>query len=264
MLYQSDKLLLIAGPCSLESIDLCREVADTLAKLEQEYPALNIVFKGSFDKANRTSIKSNRGTGIDEGLAIFLKIKEEYGFPTLTDIHLPDQAGIVSEVVDVLQIPSFLCRQTDLIIAASETDSVVNVKKGQFLSPQEMSHVIHKLESLEAKEIWQTERGSSFGYQNLVVDMRSFGIMNENGHPTIIDATHSVQLPGAGNGTSSGQREFVPLLARSALAAGANGVFLETHPNPDNAISDAATQLPLHELAKLIPQLIAIKMATLS
>ena len=264
MLYQSDKLLLIAGPCSLESIDLCREVADTLAKLEQEYPALNIVFKGSFDKANRTSIKSNRGTGIDEGLAIFRKIKEEYGFPTLTDIHLPDQAGIVSEVVDVLQIPAFLCRQTDLIIAASETDSVVNVKKGQFLSPQEMSHVIHKLESLEAKEIWQTERGSSFGYQNLVVDMRSFGIMNENGHPTIIDATHSVQLPGAGNGTSSGQREFVPLLARSALAAGANGVFLETHPNPDNAISDAATQLPLRALAKLIPQLIAIKMATLS
>ena len=184
MLYQSDKLLLIAGPCSLESIDLCREVADTLAKLEQEYPALNIVFKGSFDKANRTSIKSNRGTGIDEGLAIFRKIKEEYGFPTLTDIHLPDQAGIVSEVVDVLQIPAFLCRQTDLIIAASETDSVVNVKKGQFLSPQEMSHVIHKLESLEAKEIWQTERGSSFGYQNLVVDMRSFGIMNENGHPS--------------------------------------------------------------------------------
>ena len=264
MLYQSDKLLLIAGPCSLESVDLCREVADTLAKLEQEYPALNIVFKGSFDKANRTSIKSNRGTGIDEGLAIFRKIKEEYGFLSLTDIHLPDQAGIVSEVVDVLQIPAFLCRQTDLIIAASETNSVVNVKKGQFLSPEEMSHVIQKLESLEAKEIWQTERGSSFGYQNLVVDMRNFGIMNKNGHPTIIDATHSVQLPGAGNETSSGQREFVPLLARSALAAGANGVFLETHPNPDNAISDAATQLPLHELAKLIPQLIAIKMTSFS
>jgi len=264
MLYQSDKLLLIAGPCSLENMDLCREVADTLAKLEQEYPALNIVFKGSFDKANRTSIKSNRGTGIDEGLKIFQSIKEEYGFPTLTDIHLPEQADTVSKVLDVLQIPAFLCRQTDLLAAAAETDSVVNVKKGQFLSPQEMSHVVQKLESLEAKEIWQTERGSSFGYQNLVVDMRSFGIMNDYGHPTIIDATHSVQLPGAGNGTSSGQREFVPLLARAALAAGANGVFLETHPDPEKAISDAATQLPLNELSQLIPQLLAIKMASLS
>ena len=263
MLYQPDKLLLIAGPCSLESRDLCREVADTLGKLKQEYPALNIIFKGSFDKANRTSIKSQRGIGIDEGLKIFQSIKEEYGFPTLTDIHLPDQAATVSKVVDVLQIPAFLCRQTDLVSAAAETGSVVNVKKGQFLSPQEMTHVVHKLESLEAKEIWQTERGSSFGYQNLVVDMRSFGIMNESGHPTIIDATHSVQLPGAGNGTSGGQREFVPLLARAALAAGANGVFLETHPNPDKAISDAATQLPLNELASLVPQLLAIKMASM-
>lgn len=263
MLYQPDKLLLIAGPCSLENSDLCREVADTLSKLKQEYPALNIIFKGSFDKANRTSIKSQRGIGIDEGLKIFQSIKEEYGFPTLTDIHLPDQAASVSKVVDVLQIPAFLCRQTDLVCAAADTGSVVNVKKGQFLSPQEMIHVVHKLESLDTKEIWQTERGSSFGYQNLVVDMRSFGIMNESGHPTIIDATHSVQLPGAGNATSSGQREFVPLLARAALAAGANGVFLETHPNPDKAISDAATQLPLKELASLVPQLLAIKMASM-
>lgn len=264
MLYQPDKLLLIAGPCSLENIDLCREVADTLNELQKAYPTLNIVFKGSFDKANRTSIKSNRGIGIDEGLNIFRTIKEEYGFPTLTDIHLPEQAQLVSEVVDVLQIPAFLCRQTDLLVAAAETKSIVNVKKGQFLSPQEMAHVVHKLESLEAKEIWQTERGTSFGYQNLVVDMRSFGIMNEYGHPTIIDATHSVQLPGAGNGTSSGQREFVPLLARAALAAGASGVFLETHPNPEKAISDAATQLPLNELSGLVRQLLAIKMASLS
>lgn len=264
MLYQSDKLLLIAGPCSLESSDLCREVADTLTELQQVYPALNIIFKGSFDKANRTSIKSNRGIGIDEGLNIFRSIKEEYGFPTLTDIHLPEQAQTVSEVVDVLQIPAFLCRQTDLLVAAAETKSVVNVKKGQFLSPQEMAHVVDKLESLKAQEIWQTERGTSFGYQNLVVDMRSFGIMNKYGHPTIIDATHSVQLPGAGNGTSSGQREFVPMLARAALAAGADGVFLETHPNPEKAISDAATQLPLNELSGLVRQLLAIKMASLS
>ena len=261
MLYQSDKLLLIAGPCSLENIEICRAVVDTLAKLKQEYPALNIIFKGSFDKANRTSINSKRGIGIDEGLKIFQSIKEEYGFPTLTDIHLPDQAAVISEVVDVLQIPAFLCRQTDLITAAAETSRVVNVKKGQFLSPQEMAHVVQKLESLKAKEIWQTERGSSFGYQNLVVDMRSFGIMNDNGHPTIIDATHSVQLPGAANGSSGGQREFVPLLARAALAAGADGVFLETHPNPDQAISDSATQLPLNELRDLVPQLLAIKMA---
>lgn len=261
MLYQSDKLLLIAGPCSLESIDLCRQVADSLAKLQQAYPALNIVFKGSFDKANRTSVSSKRGTGLEEGLKIFQTIKEEYGFNTLTDIHLPEQAKTVAEVVEVLQIPAFMCRQTDLLEAAAETGRVVNVKKGQFLSPQEMAFVVKKLESFNAKEIWQTERGSSFGYQNLVVDMRSFGILEGNGHPTIIDATHSVQLPGASNGKSGGQREFVPLLAKAAIAAGANGVFLETHPDPDNALSDAATQLPLEALPALVEQLLKIKLA---
>ncbi len=261
MLYQSDKLLLIAGPCSLESLDLSRRVADSLSSLQQKFPALNIVFKGSFDKANRTSIHSQRGTGMEEGLSIFQKIKEEYGFPLLTDIHHPEQAVPVAEVVDVLQIPAFLCRQTDLLAAAAKTGRTVNIKKGQFLSPTEMSHVVQKLEALEAKEIWQTERGSSFGYQNLVVDMRSFPIMKAYGHPTIIDATHSVQLPGAGQGTSSGNREFVPTLARAAIAAGADGVFIETHPDPSTALSDAATQLALVDLPNLVEDLLRIKLA---
>jgi 2-dehydro-3-deoxyphosphooctonate aldolase (KDO 8-P synthase) len=259
MLYQPDKLLLIAGPCSLESLSLCRQVADSLAQLQQNYPDLNIIFKGSFDKANRSSITSERGTGIDEGLKIFQAIQEEYGFKTLTDIHLPDQADTVSKVVDVLQIPAFMCRQTDLLQAAAETGKVVNVKKGQFLSPQEMTFVTKKLEALKAQEIWQTERGTSFGYQNLVVDMRSFAIMKENQHPTIIDATHSVQLPGASNGKSGGQREFVPHLARAAIAAGADGLFIETHPKPEKALSDAATQLPLTDLPLVIEQVLKIK-----
>ena len=261
MLYQSDKLLLIAGPCSLENLDLSRRVADSLASLQQKHPALNILFKGSFDKANRTSIHSQRGSGMEEGIRIFQKIKEEYGFPLLTDIHQPEQAKPVAEIVEVLQIPAFLCRQTDLLCAAAQTGRTVNIKKGQFLSPSEMSHVVQKLEALQAKEIWQTERGSSFGYQNLVVDMRSFAIMKANGHPTIIDATHSVQLPGAGGGTSGGQREFIAPLARAAIAAGANGVFIECHPEPDKALSDAATQLTLAELPHLIEDLLRIKLA---
>jgi 2-dehydro-3-deoxyphosphooctonate aldolase (KDO 8-P synthase) len=258
MIYDPAKLLLLAGPCSLESLDTCRPVADALAALQSKHPELNILFKGSFDKANRTSIGSNRGTGIDEGLEIFRTIKSEYGFKTVTDIHLPDQCAIVGAVVDALQIPAFLCRQTDLLVAAAKTDCAINVKKGQFLSPYEMQFVTNKLEEAGAKEIWQTDRGTTFGYQNLVVDMRSFSIMAANGHPTVIDATHSVQLPGAAGGVSGGQREFVPALARAALAAGANGVFLETHPDPSKAISDAASQIPLDELPALIESLIRV------
>ena len=258
MIYTSDKLLLIAGPCSLESLDTCRPVADTLARLRQKHPELTILFKGSFDKANRTSITSQRGTGLEAGLEIFRTIQSEYGFETITDVHLPDQCEKVAGVVDALQIPAFLCRQTDLLVAAAKTGRVVNVKKGQFLSPYEMTFVTKKLEQSGAKEIWQTDRGTTFGYQNLVVDMRSFSIMAANGHPTIIDATHGVQLPGASNGTSGGQREFVPQLARAALAAGANGVFLETHPNPAKAISDAATQIPLEELPELVESLLRV------
>ena len=258
MIYDPDKLLLLAGPCSLESLDTCRPVADTLAALQEKHPELNILFKGSFDKANRTSIKSNRGTGLEDGLEIFKTIRSEYGFKTITDIHLPEQCAAVGTVVDALQIPAFLCRQTDLLAAAAKTDCAVNVKKGQFLSPYEMEFVTNKLEEAGAREIWQTDRGTTFGYQNLVVDMRSFSIMATNGHPTVIDATHSVQLPGAAGGVSGGQREYVPALARAALAAGANGVFLETHPDPSKAISDAASQIPLNELPELVESLIRV------
>lgn len=258
MIYDPEKLLLLVGPCSLESLDTCRPVADALAGLQQAHPELNILFKGSFDKANRTSIQSDRGTGLEAGLAIFQTIKSEYGFKTITDVHLPEQCAPVGAVVDALQIPAFLCRQTDLLVAAAATGCAINVKKGQFLSPYEMEFVTNKLEEAKAREIWQTDRGTSFGYQNLVVDMRSFSIMAGNGHPTLIDATHSVQLPGAAGGISGGQREFVAPLARAALAAGANGVFIETHPNPEKAISDAASQVPLSELPALIKSLLRV------
>ena len=262
MIYDPEKLLLLVGPCSLESLDTCRPVADALASLQQQHSELNILFKGSFDKANRTSIASKRGTGLDAGMEIFQTIKAEYGFKTITDIHSPEQCVTVGAVVDALQIPAFLCRQTDLLVAAATSKCAINVKKGQFLSPYEMEFVTNKLEEAGAKEIWQTERGTTFGYQNLVVDMRSFSIMAGNGHPSIIDATHCVQLPGAAGGISGGQREYVAPLARAALAAGANGVFLETHPDPGKAISDAASQVPLGELPELVESLLRVWKAT--
>ncbi|MBE35627.1 MAG: 3-deoxy-8-phosphooctulonate synthase [Opitutaceae bacterium] len=252
MLYDPAKLLIIAGPCSLESEKVCREVAMQLVELRIAYPELNLVFKGSFDKANRTSVEGPRGTGMEEGLKLLDLIKREYDFPVLTDLHERAQVKAVAEVCDVIQIPAFLCRQTDLILTAAKTGRVVNVKKGQFLSPQEMVHVTEKLKAGNAQEVWQTERGTTFGYKNLVVDMRSFPIMSENGLPTVFDATHSVQLPGAGGGKSSGQREFVSPLAKAALAAGANGLFLETHPDPANAISDGPNMVPLLELPALL------------
>jgi len=258
MIYDPEKLLLIAGPCSLEGIDTCRPVAEALAALQEKHSELNILFKGSFDKANRTSIGSNRGTGLDAGMEIFQTIRAEYGFRAITDVHTPEQCATVGAIVDALQIPAFLCRQTDLLLAAAKTECAINVKKGQFLSPYEMGFVTNKLEEAGANEIWQTERGTTFGYQNLVVDMRSFKIMAGNGRPTIIDATHCVQLPGAAGGISGGQREFVPAMARAALAAGANGVFLETHPNPEKAISDAASQVPLGELPDLVESLLRV------
>jgi 2-dehydro-3-deoxyphosphooctonate aldolase (KDO 8-P synthase) len=233
-------------------------VAETLDKLRRAEPALNIVFKGSFDKANRTSLAGGRGTGIDTGLALLAMVKREYRFPVLTDVHESSQVAAVAEVCDVVQIPAFLCRQTDLLLAAAATGRVVNVKKGQFLSPQEMVHVTGKLREGHAREIWQTERGTTFGYQNLVVDMRSFSIMATNGFPTVFDATHAVQLPGAGGGKSSGQREFVSPLARAALAAGADGLFIETHPDPDHAISDGPNMIPLDRLSELIATCLAI------
>jgi len=256
-LYDPAKLLLIAGPCSLESEAICRAVAEELVRLREAQPELNIVFKGSFDKANRTSISGPRGMGLEAGLELLALVKRDYGLPVLTDIHERAQAAPVAEVCDVLQIPAFLCRQTDLLLAAAETGRVVNVKKGQFLSPQEMAHVTAKIRDCAA-EIWQTERGTTFGYQNLVVDMRTFPILRANGLPTIFDATHSVQLPGAGGGKSAGQREFVPPLARAAIAAGADGLFIETHPDPDRAPSDGPNMVYLHDLAALIESCLAI------
>lgn len=252
MIFNPARLLLIAGPCSLEGEPVCRAVAETLARLAKKHRELNIVFKGSFDKANRTSVAGSRGTGLKRGLELLALVKEEYGFPVLTDVHERQQARAVAAVCDVLQIPAFLCRQTDLLLAAAATGRTVNVKKGQFLSPREMEFVVGKLTEGRAAEIWQTERGTTFGYQNLVVDMRSFALMKALGHPAIFDATHSVQLPGAAGGRSGGQREFVPVLARAALAAGADGLFLETHPDPAKAISDPESQVALAELPALI------------
>lgn len=258
MLFDPAKLLLIAGPCSLENESVCRAVAQTLSIIQREQPSLKIIFKGSFDKANRTSANGPRGTGIEEGLRLLALVRRDYGFPVLTDIHDASQITRVAAVCDVLQIPAFLCRQTDLLLAAAESGRTVNVKKGQFLSPQEMVHVVGKLREGHATEIWQTERGTTFGYQNLVVDMRSFAIMRANGFPTIFDATHSVQLPGAAGGKSGGQREFVPPLAKAALAAGAQGLFIETHPNPAQAISDGPNMIPLDELGRLLENCLAV------
>jgi 2-dehydro-3-deoxyphosphooctonate aldolase (KDO 8-P synthase) len=258
MLFDANKLLLIAGPCSLENEKICRAVAESLVAIGRAQPELTIIFKGSFDKANRTSLAGDRGTGLDEGLGLLSLIKRDYGFPVLTDVHERQQVPTVAAVCDVVQIPAFLCRQTDLLLAAAASGRTVNVKKGQFLSPQEMPFVTGKLREGGAKEIWQTERGTTFGYQNLVVDMRAFPIMRRNGFPTIFDATHSVQLPGAAGGKSGGQREFVPPLARAALAAGADGLFIETHPDPANAISDGPNMIPLGDLPALLAQCIAV------
>ena len=258
MIFRPGTLLVIAGPCSLENETVCRAVAEQLAAIRNAHPELNLVFKGSFDKANRTSLAGDRGTGIDEGLRLLALIKREYGFPVLTDVHEASQIEPVARVCDVIQIPAFLCRQTDLLLAAAKSGRTVNVKKGQFLSPQEMQFVTGKLHDGGAVEVWQTERGTTFGYQNLVVDMRSFSIMRGNGAPTVFDATHSVQLPGAAGGKSGGQREFVPPLAQAALAAGADGLFLETHPNPAEAISDGPNMVPLAELSALLTRCLAI------
>ncbi len=258
MLHDPARLTVIAGPCSLESEAVCRAVAEQLVVLRQSQPKLNLIFKGSFDKAKRTSAAGPRGTGLEDGLKLLALIKRDYGFPVLTDVHERTQVAAVAAVCDIVQIPAFLCRQTDLLLAAAATGRIVNVKKGQFLSPQEMVHVTGKLREGKAAEIWQTERGTTFGYQNLVVDMRSFAIMKQNGCPTIFDATHSVQLPGAAGGKSGGQREFVAPLAQAALAAGADGLFIETHPDPDKAISDGPNMVPLAGLTELLVRCLAV------
>ncbi len=264
MIFDPERLLLIAGPCSLEGEGVCHAVAQELAALGKAHPELNIVFKGSFDKANRTSGSGARGTGLAEGLRLLGLVRKEFGFPVLTDVHESTQVVPVAAVCDVLQIPAFLSRQTDLLLAAAATGRVVNVKKGQFLSPQEMEFVTGKLRQGGAAEIWQTERGTTFGYQNLVVDMRSFSIMRQNGCPTVFDATHSVQLPGAAGGKSGGQREFAEPLARAALAAGADGLFVETHPDPEHALSDGPNMIPLAGLGAFVAGCLAIWKASRS
>lgn len=253
--------ILIAGPCVIESEAIVLETATAIAKIAQ---ALHIpyIFKASYDKANRTSISSFRGLGLSAGLKILQKVKDEVGVPILTDIHEVQDVEQVAAVVDILQIPAFLCRQTDLLCAAAKSGRVVNVKKGQFLSPWDMSNVVKKLEEAGTTNICLTERGSSFGYQNLVVDMRSLPVMRALGYPVIFDATHSVQLPGGGGTCSSGQREFVAPLARAAAAVGCDGFFMEVHPQPEEALSDGPNMVRLKELQGLLVQLQTIWQAS--
>jgi 2-dehydro-3-deoxyphosphooctonate aldolase (KDO 8-P synthase) len=248
---------ILAGPCVLESRQLALDVARELAAISARLD-LPIVFKSSYDKANRTSVTSFRGPGMDMGLSWLAEVREATGLPIVTDIHLPEQARPVAEVADVLQIPAFLCRQTDLLVAAAETGRIVNVKKGQFLAPWDMKNATEKLRSTGNGRFWLTERGASFGYNNLVVDMRSIPIMRGFGAPVVFDATHSVQLPGGQGGCSGGQREYVSTLASSAVAAGASGVFLEVHPDPDRALCDGPNSLPLAKLEPLLKRLLAI------
>jgi 2-dehydro-3-deoxyphosphooctonate aldolase (KDO 8-P synthase) len=251
------RLFLIAGPCVIENEKLCLQTA---ASLKKTCASLGIfyVFKASFDKANRTSAKSFRGIGLENGLKILAKVRKQSDVPVLTDVHTETQALAAAEAVDILQIPAFLCRQTDLIEAAASTGKIVNLKKGQFLSPAEMGQVAGKANRAGAKKILLTERGTTFGYNNLVADMRSIPIMKSFGFPVVFDATHSVQLPGGGGDRSAGQREFAPVLARAALAAGANGLFIETHPQPEKALSDGPNMIPLAEMAALLRSLLKI------
>ncbi|HAV64292.1 MAG TPA: 3-deoxy-8-phosphooctulonate synthase [Verrucomicrobiales bacterium] len=254
-------LFLLAGPCVIEDEEICLEVARHLkrvcARLEIPY-----VFKASFDKANRTSGKSFRGPGIADGLAALERIRSKTGLPIVTDIHDVAQARIAGEVVDVLQIPAFLCRQTDLIEAAVTTGKIVNIKKGQFLSPREMGPVVAKAREAGGRRLLLTERGTTFGYNNLVADMRSIPIMKQTGCPVVFDATHSVQLPGGGGDKSSGQREFAPVLAAAAVAAGVDGLFIETHPEPGKALSDGPNMIPLKEMAALLTRLQRLRSAS--
>ena len=243
--------VLIAGPCVIESETLVLETAHRIAEIAQAV-GMPYIFKSSYDKANRSSIASFRGLGIQEGLGILRKVKERVGVPLLTDVHSVEEAQTAGEVVDVLQIPAFLCRQTDLLAAAAKTGRVVNVKKGQFLSPWDMGNVVKKLEESGTRRILLTERGATFGYNNLVVDMRALPVMRGLGYPVIFDATHSVQLPGGGGTISSGQREFIAPLASAAAGAGCDGFFMEVHPRPDEALSDGPNMVPLSELKRLL------------
>lgn len=250
----NNKNIYIAGPCVIESQELLNTVAAELVRLNEKY-GIDIIFKASFDKANRTSLNSFRGPGMAKGLEMLQEIKDKYGLQLLTDIHESYQAEEVGKVVDVIQIPAFLCRQTDLLVAAAKTGKIVNIKKAQFLSGKDMKYPVEKCKESGAKEVWLTERGNSFGYNNLVVDFRNIPDMQEFSETVIMDCTHSVQRPSAGNGKTVGDRKFVPSMALAAKAFGANGYFFEVHPDPDKGLSDAANMLELANLESLIVQL---------
>jgi 2-dehydro-3-deoxyphosphooctonate aldolase (KDO 8-P synthase) len=253
----SGPLLLIAGPCVIETAEhalgLARAIRDIAARVGIPY-----VFKASYDKANRTSAGSFRGPGLDEGVRVLRRIRDEVGVPVLTDIHEPSHAGVVAQAADVLQIPAFLCRQTDLLVAAAQTGRVVNIKKGQFLAPGDMRHAVAKVTAAGNERVIVTERGASFGYNNLVVDMRSFPIMRTFGYPVVYDVTHSLQLPGAGEGVTAGQAEFIEPMASAGVAAGVDGVFMEVHERPEAARSDAQNALRLDRLEPLLERLVRI------
>ena len=247
-------LMLIAGPCQIEGRDHALYHAESLQKAARA-AGMNFVYKSSFDKANRTSMSAQRGVGLDDGVQILADVKAMLGCPVLTDVHLPEHCAVAAEAVDILQIPAFLCRQTDLLVAAAQTGAVVNVKKGQFLAPWDMKHVADKLVQSGNQRVLLTERGTSFGYNTLVSDMRSLPQMRSTGFPVIFDATHSVQQPGGLGGASGGQREFVSVLARAAVAVGVDGLFMEAHNDPDNAPSDGPNMVPLDQMPDLLAKL---------
>ena len=260
-LKQRDRLLLIAGPCVIESEALCLQIARRLKSVCARL-GVTYVFKASFDKANRSSGASFRGPGIEAGLAVLTRVRVQVGVPVLTDVHTEEQAVLAAQSVDILQIPAFLCRQTDLIRTAVGTGAIVNIKKGQFLAPRDMTQVVRKAREAAPAgraKILVTERGTTFGYNNLVADMRSIPILAGLGVPVVFDATHSVQLPGAGGDSSGGQREFAPVLARCAIVAGADGLFVETHPDPDHALSDGPNMIPLADLPRHLAQWVALR-----
>lgn len=251
----NEKIFLIAGPCVLENRDHALYMAESLARLAQQ-KKIAFAYKSSFDKANRTSVSGDRGVGLDGALKIFEEIKKNFNVPIVTDVHLPEQCKVAAEVVDILQIPAFLCRQTDLLKAAAETHRVINIKKGQFLAPWDMENVVKKMESFGNKNILLCERGVSFGYNTLVSDMRSLAIMKQTQYPVVFDATHSVQQPGGQGASSGGQREFAPILARAAVSVGIAGVFAETHQDPDHAPSDGPNMIPLERMERFVDMLL--------
>ncbi len=251
------QFVFIGGPCAIESLEHCIFMAQNIKQICDKLK-INYIFKSSFDKANRSSFSGKRGVGIEQGLQILSEVKKQVGVPVLTDVHLPEQCPKVATVADVLQIPAFLCRQTDLLRAVAETGNAINVKKGQFVSPNDMKNVVAKLEHFGAKNIMLCERGACFGYNNLVVDMRGLPIMAKTGYPVIFDATHSVQLPSANGECSSGEREFAPFLARAAIAVGIAGIFMEVHDNPEIAPCDGANMVYLRDLEQILTELIAI------